>query len=594
MAVSQKVPGVYITELDKSEVTASVGSSLAGLVIASKKGPANRRVVITNERDYVSTFGNPVADENANKTLKYGYNTYAGLFHLRGGGALEVVRAAIADDKYAGVLISSATATPAAFTCGIPFNNNGYTEDKINDIYSIEAASTSAILNSSAATSANYGALIALNYPGSNTSSVAVTIEGFHWGCDWFYSYDEYSVVSGYTSATAFTSADYTNVLAARIVKLYVYDSVNGTTPVEVFYGTMTQETFGGNSIYLPDVVNGKSNAGIYVKILDQTKFTSAFNVACSGITSATSGTVLAGGASPTTFATSAKDGFYAYFDKEASQIFYLINAEGTSAGTSDKSTTMDAIITQRGDTLGFVQVGGDYSNAGSSATYKANVLADSGYGTSQYAKYQGYESFTDTYSARTIWIPNVCEAVRINALTDQVANPWDAPAGKTRGFLAGTDQKFAFSSGVNGEFYDANVNILKKFPGAGWCMWGQKTAQRKKSALDRINVRKTINVIKRSVATSLEEYVLDANNTAGVRLRIYNSLNDYLQGIVDAGGLLAATVVCDETNNTAQVIDNNQLAVSIILQPTKTIEFIMVNVIITRTGVSVTEALQA
>jgi phage tail sheath protein FI len=136
---------------------------------------------------------------------------------------------------------------------------------------------------------------------------------------------------------------------------------------------------------------------------------------------------------------------------------------------------------------------------------------------------------------------------------------------------------------------YNYNINTSKRIRGAGDIMWGQKTGQVKTTALDRVNVRRLLLFIENTIEPSLQNYLFEPNNER-TRSRATSNLNSFLQTVYSGGGLTAFQVVCDTTNNTAQVVDNNELAIDLYIQPTKTIEFINVQVVVTRTGVSFAE----
>jgi phage tail sheath protein FI len=131
---------------------------------------------------------------------------------------------------------------------------------------------------------------------------------------------------------------------------------------------------------------------------------------------------------------------------------------------------------------------------------------------------------------------------------------------------------------------YEGKVNPIAQFPGTGICVWGQKTLQDKPSALDRINVRRLLLVVRKYIA-STSKYLIFEQNTATTRNRFLNIANPYLESIQQRQGLYAFKVVMDETNNTPDVIDRNILAGAIYLQPTKTAEFIKIDFNILPTG---------
>jgi phage tail sheath protein FI len=595
MATSYKTPGLYFSETDKSEVIASDGTSLGGTVIVAKKGPINRRVTITSDSDFVKIFGAPsAASTNGSKVLDWGYNGYAARAHLAGGGAVEIIRAASSADTFAGVGLTTSSVPFRTLTSGIPASSAYTDEDKYDAIYSIDNASL--LTAFTAVTSASVKALFTLNGPGDNTEGYSVGIESLSNWADWLYAYDEYADVLATSATSAVPGSDGSDLVAAEIVKVYVYSTAGGTTPVETFYGSFNPDLIVNNeSMYLPDVINGFSTTGLYLKVYDTTTLNTSAAQTNWKATSATTWTPtqssLTLGAS-TSAAISSIAPLYNYF--KTSNLGYIIDANPESSATG-VAAIVAPILETVGNTLGIFQAGGNATAAATKSTYKSNLTGGvSAYNTSYSTSYTGFMQVRDVENAKFVWLPNAVTACYSNTLTDTIANVWDAPSGNGRGNVTCYDQLPIFDDTDIGALYDINYNCVKKFPGEGFILWGQKTRQRKKSALDRITTRKVLNLIKKTLATSLRPIVLNLNNTAGVRLRVQNNLKDYFDGIVSAGGLTAATAICDETNNTAQIIDNHILAISIVVQPVQTIEFVAINIIITRTGVSVTEALVA
>ena len=131
---------------------------------------------------------------------------------------------------------------------------------------------------------------------------------------------------------------------------------------------------------------------------------------------------------------------------------------------------------------------------------------------------------------------------------------------------------------------YTGNVNPLATFPGTGVCVWGQKTLQRKPTALDRVNVRRLLIALKEYIGGVSRNLVFEQNTTV-TRNSFLARVNPYLESVVQRQGLYAYKVVMDDTNNTADVVDRNQLVGQIYIQPTKTAEFIILNYNILPTG---------
>ncbi len=187
-------------------------------------------------------------------------------------------------------------------------------------------------------------------------------------------------------------------------------------------------------------------------------------------------------------------------------------------------------------------------------------------------------------------WVPPSVVMGGIYAFNDRVAHPWFAPAGLNRGGITTAIQaQRKLTQGERDTLYDSNVNPIATFPGQGVTVFGQKTLQKKASALDRINVRRLLIRVKKFVASS-SRFLVFEQNTAATRRRFLSIVNPFLENVQSQSGLSAFRVVMDETNNTPDTIDRNQLVGQLFLQPTRTAEFIVLDFTIQPTGASFPE----
>jgi len=170
-------------------------------------------------------------------------------------------------------------------------------------------------------------------------------------------------------------------------------------------------------------------------------------------------------------------------------------------------------------------------------------------------------------------------------AFNDKVSYEWYAPAGLNRGGIetaVRAERKLTHSN--RDDLYEKSVNPLATFPGAGVVCWGQKTLQKKASALDRVNVRRLLIKLKKFIA-STSRYLVFEQNTTATRNKFLNIVNPYMEMIQQNQGLYQFKVVMDETNNTSDVVDRNIMKGEIYLQPAKTAEFIVVDFNVMPTG---------
>ena len=209
---------------------------------------------------------------------------------------------------------------------------------------------------------------------------------------------------------------------------------------------------------------------------------------------------------------------------------------------------------------------------------------------TNYAAVYWPWVKIPDADLGKNVWVPASTVIPGVYAFNDRVAAPWFAPAGLNRGGIdiaVQTERKLTHSN--RDTLYEAAVNPIATFPNSGVVVFGQKTLQKKASALDRVNVRRLLIAAKKFIA-STTKYLVFENNTAATRNRFLSIANPYFENIQQRQGLYAFKVVMDETTNTPDVIDRNEMKGQIFLQPAKTAEFIIVDFNILPTGASFPE----
>jgi hypothetical protein len=217
-----------------------------------------------------------------------------------------------------------------------------------------------------------------------------------------------------------------------------------------------------------------------------------------------------------------------------------------------------------------------------SEATYQAN-LVDSNYVATYYPWIKTIDNNTNKLTA----VPPSVLLPAVFASNDRLAAEWFAPAGLNRGGITGAVSVLnRLTHSERDTLYENKVNPIAAFPGQGIVAFGQKTLQDRASALDRINVRRLLIVLKKFIA-STSRYLVFEQNTSTTRNRFLNTVNPYLEAVQQRQGLYAFRVVMDESNNTPDVIDRNILAGQIFLQPAKTAEFIVIDFNILPTGAS-------
>jgi len=235
--------------------------------------------------------------------------------------------------------------------------------------------------------------------------------------------------------------------------------------------------------------------------------------------------------------------------------------------------------VQDRGDSMTVLDLVGYNSNI---LPVTTNALT---YDTSYAAAYWPWVQTIDPDSGRQVWVPASTMIPGVYAFNDNIAEPWFAPAGVNRGTMPTVIRaERNLTQGNRDLLYENNVNSIATFPNTGVVVFGQKTLQKKKSALDRVNVRRLLIELKNYISQVADTLVFE-QNTVTTRNNFLSQVNPYLSSVQQRQGLTSFRVVMDESNNTPNTIDNNQLIGQIYLQPTRTVEFIILDFNILPTG---------
>ena len=268
----------------------------------------------------------------------------------------------------------------------------------------------------------------------------------------------------------------------------------------------------------------------------------------------------------------------------------------GTSPASADgvsHATKMIDIVEARKDCVAFISPRrADVVNVSSAHTQGSNVkgffdsLASSSYAVFDSGYKYMYDKFNDTFR----YVPLNGDIAGLCANTDNVADPFFSPGGFNRGQIRGA-VKLAFNptKAQRDILYPARINPVTTFPGQGTVLFGDKTALSKPSAFDRINVRRLFILLEKSIATAAKFQLFEFNDEF-TQAQFRNLVEPFLRDIQGRRGITDFSVVCDGTNNTGEVIDRNEFVADIFIKPARSINFITLNFIAVRTGVSFTE----
>jgi phage tail sheath protein FI len=259
---------------------------------------------------------------------------------------------------------------------------------------------------------------------------------------------------------------------------------------------------------------------------------------------------------------------------------FKTIYAPGlTAQNASSQVSALLSLAQNRGTCIAVVDMV-SYGQNIATAVQQSNGF-DSSYG----AAYYPWVQMRSRETGRLFFCPASTIVPAVYEYSDKISAEWFAPAGLTRGGLTTVIQpERRLTVSQRDTLYSGNINPIAIFPGQGTVIYGQKTLQRKPSALDRVNVRRLLIALKRYIG-NIAETLLFEQNTQTTRNNFLNQVNPYLQYVQQKQGLYAFRVIMDDTNNTPDVIDRNQLVGQIYLQPTKTAEYILIDFNILPTG---------
>jgi len=264
---------------------------------------------------------------------------------------------------------------------------------------------------------------------------------------------------------------------------------------------------------------------------------------------------------------------------------FNVVTAPGINSQLHGSIATKLVTLAQgRTDCIAVIDVAA-YNSSINVVTTQASAF-DSSYA----ATYWPWLQTVDASTGQTVWAPASTFIPAVYAFTDASSDPWFAPAGLIRGALGSVVRaERKLTSGNRDTLYEANVNPIATFPGSGVVVFGQKTLQKRASALDRVNVRRLLIALKAYI-TQVSDNLVFEQNTNATRNNFLANVNPYLESVQQRQGLYAFKVVMDSTNNTPDVIDRNELVGQIYLQPTKTAEYVILDFNVLPTGATFPE----
>ena len=377
----------------------------------------------------------------------------------------------------------------------------------------------------------------------------------------------------------------------------------NRTRAVIETFGFMSKNSSAkspqGDSIYYPNVIFAKS---LFIFWTDHISAGSNWGTdvtaAYTAVITTTIDTLTGGTDDFSTTAGEIELAYDKFKNSESEDINLVIGGSSslvadTAAGHDTHVTMITSMVESRKDCVGFVSphrsatVGVTTSSKqASNVRTGADLCPSSSYMVFDSGYMYMYDKYNDVYR----FVPLNGSTAGLCANTDNVADAWFSPAGYTRGTVRGAIKlSFNPDKADRDVLYQARVNPVVNFPGQGVTLFGDKTAQTKPSAFDRINVRRLFLVLEKAIATAAKFQLFEFNDEF-TRAQFRSLIEPFLRDVQGRRGITDFSVKCDNSNNTGSVIDRNEFVADIFVKPARSINFITLNFIATRTGVAFSE----
>ena len=608
-------PGVFTNEIDQSFLPATAGPIGAAIVGPTVKGPILEPTIVSSYSEYVQVFGELI--ESGSDKFQY-LTSHAAQEYLRQGGPLTVVRVGEPNLSKASAIIQGSGSS---------------------NVFQLEVLGDGPIFNNTSSIDANGRLAPRADTPGSNdhfgTGSFGGRAENFR------FEITQRNLSKGTFTLVLRAGNDeerkkvvietHENLSLDPISPDYILKRIgNQTTSIDVEDG----QAFISRTGEFPNKSKNVRVSNLYKKTPnylkeDGTVDGNAYEHSGSFIPSLGSGSEggsFDGGAFGTQ---NAQHPFNFYLNTDSATNSQGVKIDGVADGSSAYPVQSSAvgggyrtainllknkdefdidllllpgIIDQNGagsnaiiqDAISMCENRGDcflvYDPSWKTDTVATVKSAVESRNSSYAAAYYPWVQIQDASTGNFRYVPPSVVIAGVYHFNDTVGQPWFAPAGLNRGGIDSAVQAYRkLTQGNRDDLYESNVNPIATFPGQGVTVFGQKTTQKKASALDRVNVRRLLINLKKFVANSSRNLVFE-QNTNSLRNQFLNTVNPYMEEVQANSGLNAFRVVMDDTNNTQETIDRNQLIGQIFIQPTRAAEFIVLDFVVQPTGAAFPE----
>lgn len=558
-------PGVNVSEIDLTTVVPAVSTTAGGYAGQFQWGPAGKRTLITNESQLVNVYGKP----DGNTATSF----FSAANFLAYGNNLQVVRAANSSSNNA---VSNGSAVQIA------------NEDVYDTSYTTDSSSIAFVAR----------------YPGALGNSLKVSINSANTSLNANATFANWQYKSSFSSAP--NTSTYTASAGGAYDQLHVIVIDEDGLFSNGQKGTVL-ETFPFLSKAI-DAVNDDGSPAYYRTVIrNQSKYIYALGPTDYSNTSATWGTTAAGtsfqGNSTGATVSLASGRTAAVQDGDISTAWdVLANPDTVDVSllvSGDASTTIQQKVidtaVSRKDCVAFVSPPSAIVTSATPDTVATTWASSTLARASSYAVADsGWKYQFDKYNNVYRWIPLNGDIAGLCVRTDQTNDPWYSPAGATRGAIKNV-VKLAWNptQAQRDTIYAVGVNPVVSMPGMGTILYGDKTLLTQPSAFGRINVRRLFIVLEKAIAQASKFSLFELNDEF-TRAQFVALVEPFLRDVKGRRGIYDFKVVCDTTNNTPQIIDSNQFVGDIYIKPARSINYIQLNFVAVRSGVSFNEIVGA
>jgi len=564
-------PLVDINEIDLTTTIPAVATNIAVIVLRSAyKGPELKRTLVTTKDELVDKFGDPTTRAECYEDM------LSAIGYLKYGTQLYCTRAMPTNATFSGTKgVSGAQSTFTQFNTSNAYKMSDFDSDD-PDQFAAEASFGTEEMQFIANSRGDWGNYVRIGIVDYSTYNAMVSAGSYS-------TWDTYDVIAGIDSPMV-DAKDF-------LVIVQVQDQGETSFATKEVWNVSTSTTRRddqGQITFCENIINEQSN---YIRMALKTA-----NKNADIVMSTSEWQNFSGGqdSSDVYVADTVTDAIVIealdfYENSEEIDVNIFIDSD---KGTAAKRH-MITICESRKDCIALIDCdrGDVVSNRGNEATdlrtWRRVTFNEN---TSYAALYGNWLEVYDRWAGQYRWVPSSGYVAGILANTDDVADPWWAPAGLNRAILTSV-RKLAWnpSLGERNTLYQNGINPIVSFSGQGKVIWGQKTLLDKSSAFNRINVRRLFVILEKAISTAVKYFLFEPNDEF-TRLSLINMIDPYLRDVKARRGIYDFMVVCDGRNNTAERIDRNELWVDLYIKPVRAAEFIVLNFIATKTGASFEE----